>query len=114
MDAGYERKRLADAVRGLRWSRAYARRDHWSPERLRAHQQERLDALARHAVARSPFWRERLGTGPVDLAAVPPLDKTTLMQNFDDIVCDRRLHRDELLEHLDGLDRDAFISAATA
>jgi phenylacetate-CoA ligase len=108
MDLSYERKRLTDAVRGLRLSRAYARRDHWSPERLRAHQQERLEALARHAVAHSPFWRERLGTGPVDLAAVPPLDKTTLMANFDDLVCDRRLRRDELLDHLDGLDRDAF------
>jgi phenylacetate-coenzyme A ligase PaaK-like adenylate-forming protein len=108
MDLSYERKRLADAVRGLRLSRAYARRDHWSPERLRAHQQQRLEALARHAVAHSPFWRERLGTGPVDLAAVPPLDKTTMMQNFDDLVCDRRLRRDELLDHLDGLDRDAL------
>jgi phenylacetate-coenzyme A ligase PaaK-like adenylate-forming protein len=108
MDVGYERKRLADAFRGLRLSRAYARRDHWSPERLRAHQQERLDALARHAVAHSPFWRERLGTGPVDLAEVPPLDKTTLMANFDDIVCDQRLRRDELLDHLDGLDHDAL------
>src|SRR6187200_1664149 len=99
MDVGYERTRFADALRGLRLSRAQARRDRWSPERLRAHQQERLDALARHAVAHSPFWRERLGTGPVELAEVPPLDKTTLMANFDDIVCDRRLRRDELLDH---------------
>src|SRR5919197_3842924 len=108
MDLTYERRRTVDAVRGLRLYRAQARRDHWSPERLRAHQQQRLDALARHAVAHSPFWRERLGTGRVDLASVPALDKTTLMQNFDDIVCDRRLRRDELLEHLDGLDHDAL------
>src|SRR5919198_60992 len=108
MDLTYERRRTVDAVRGLRLYRAQVRRDHWSPERLRAHQQQRLDALARHAVAHSPFWRERLGSGPVDLAAVPALDKTTLMKNFDDIVCDRRLRRDELLEHLDGLDHDAL------
>ena len=108
MDLSYERKRILDAVRGLRQARRYAARDHWSPERLRAHQQQQLDALARHAIAHSPFWRERLGTGPVDLAAVPALDKTTLMENFDDIVCDRRLRRDELLEHLDGLEHDAL------
>ena len=108
MDPTYERRQAMDAVRGLRLSRAQAQRAHWSPERLRAHQQQRLDALARHAVAHSPFWRERLGTGPVDLSAVPPLDKTTLMRNFDDIVCDRRLRRDALLEHLDGLEQDAF------
>jgi phenylacetate-CoA ligase len=108
MDLSYERRQTVDAVRGLRLSRTQARREHWSPERLRAHQQQRLDALARHAVAHSRFWRERLGTGPVDLAAVPALDKTTLMENFDDIVCDGRLRRDALLEHLDGLDHDAF------
>jgi phenylacetate-coenzyme A ligase PaaK-like adenylate-forming protein len=108
MDLSYERKRLAESFRGLRLSRAHARRDHWSPERLHDHQRQRLDALTRHAVAHSPFWRERLGSGPVDLAGVPPLDKTTLMANFDDIVCDRRLRRDELLDHLDGLDHDAL------
>jgi phenylacetate-CoA ligase len=108
MDLSYERKRTADAFRGLRQARRHAARDHWSPEHLREHQRQRLDALARHAAAHSPFWRDRLGPGTVDLAAVPVLDKTTLMENFDDIVCDRRLRRDELLDHLDGLDHDAL------
>jgi hypothetical protein len=40
------------------------------------------------------------------------LDKATLMERFDDIVCDRRLRRDALLEHLDGLDHDACTSAS--
>jgi phenylacetate-CoA ligase len=108
MEMGYERKRLTDVTRGLVQSRAHARRDRWPRERLRVHQQQRLEALARHAAEHSPFWRERLGTGPVDLAALPVLDKATLMERFDDLVCDRRLRRDELLAHLDGLDHDAL------
>jgi phenylacetate-CoA ligase len=108
MDLSYERKRALDAARGMWASRRHAERDRWAPERRRAHQQRRLEALARHAVAHSPFWRERLGTGGVDLAGLPALDKTTLMERFDDIVCDRRLRRDDLLAHLDGLDHDAL------
>src|SRR3954451_1118260 len=108
MDFSYERKRLTEAARGLAQARAYGRRDRWPAERRRAFQQQRLEALARHAVEHSRFWRERLGTAPVDLAALPVLDKATLMEHFDDMVCDRRLRRDELLAHLDGLDRDAL------
>jgi phenylacetate-coenzyme A ligase PaaK-like adenylate-forming protein len=37
------------------------------------------------------------------------LDKATLIERFDDIVCDRRLRRDAILAHLDGLDRDALL-----
>ena len=81
MDLSYERKRLTDAVRGLRLSRApgggatTGRRSACAPISSSA-----STALARHAVAHSPFWRERLGDGPVDLASVPALDKTTLMR----------------------------------
>jgi phenylacetate-CoA ligase len=100
--------RTALATRSLRLAHAHAARDRWPRQRLHTHQRARLEALARHAVAHSPFWRERLGTGPFDLATMPPLDKTTLMERFDDMACDRRLRRDELLAHLDGLEDDAL------
>jgi phenylacetate-coenzyme A ligase PaaK-like adenylate-forming protein len=111
MDLSYQRKRLADATGSLRHARAHAPRDRWPRERISAFQQQRLDALVGHAAAHSPFYREavaRLGSGPVDLAALPIVDKTTQMERFDDIVCDRRLRRDALLEHIDALDHDAF------
>jgi phenylacetate-coenzyme A ligase PaaK-like adenylate-forming protein len=110
MDLGYHRKRLVDATRGLRQARAHAARDRWPRERLRAHQQQRLNALVRHAVARSPFYRERVGRvdGPVALTSLPVLDKTAQMEHFDAIVCDPRLRRDGLLTYLDGLERDAL------
>jgi phenylacetate-coenzyme A ligase PaaK-like adenylate-forming protein len=104
----YKVKRVIDVGRALKEGRALAERERWPRERLEAYQRERLAELVRHAVAHAPYYRERLPRGRVEPADLPALDKTTLMERFDDIVCDRRLRRDELLEHLDGLDRDAL------
>ena len=60
--------------------------------------------MQRDAVARSPFYRERFaglaGATRVELAALPPLDKATLMANLDDALCDPRLRGRELRSHL--------------
>ena len=73
--------------------------------RPRAHirriQRRRLAALVEHARRHSPYYREVLPPGS-ELDTLPTLDKTTLMERFDDIVCDPRLRRDVLLEHLAG------------
>jgi phenylacetate-CoA ligase len=81
-------------------------RDDWSREQLLAHQAQRLRALLRHAVARSPFYRETLGADAAErpLAELPTLPKATLMERFDQIVCDPRLRRGELEAHLQGPD----------
>jgi hypothetical protein len=53
-------------------SRELAQHERWPKERLRRHQQERLEALVRHAVEHSPFYRKRLsgalGSVPVELS----------------------------------------------
>jgi phenylacetate-coenzyme A ligase PaaK-like adenylate-forming protein len=49
-----------------------------------------------------------IGPGPVELTTLPAFDTATMMERFDDIVTDRRLRRDALLTHLDGLDHDAL------
>ena len=85
-----------------------AARERWPRERLEHFQQDRLAKLARHAAEHSPFWRDRLPSGRVDLSQLPILTKTELMERFDDIVTDRRLRRDELLEHLAQIDDDAL------
>ena len=112
MDLSYQRKRLADVVRSVRLSKELAKQDRWPRERLEAHQRGLIDDLVRHAVAHSPFHRRRfaglLGDGPVELSTLPTLDKATMMEHFDELVTDRRLSRDRLLEHLDGLDHDAL------
>ena len=100
MDVPDEAKRLIDVGRALRMARAIAPRERWPRERLERHQREGVDAIVRHAIARSPLYRERFAglvdTRPVDLAALPVLDKATMMARFDDLVCDRRLRRDGL------------------
>jgi len=112
MDLPYQTKRLVDVARGLRISRELTERERWPRERLERYQQERLDRLVRYAREHSPFYRERLAdlpeTGSVGLRALPTLDKQTMMERFDDLVTDRRLRRDALLEHLDGLEHDAL------
>jgi phenylacetate-CoA ligase len=74
-------------------------RMHLDATGLRELQEERLRALLTHAKRQSPFWARRLarvdGTRPAldQLADVPPLDKATLMREFDDAVTDRQLSR---------------------
>lgn len=77
-------------------------------ERLERFQDERLAELARYAAGRSPFWRERLPSGRVELSALPVLTKAEVMERFDDLVTDRRLRRDELLEHLAQIHEDTL------
>jgi phenylacetate-coenzyme A ligase PaaK-like adenylate-forming protein len=110
MRLGYQRKRLGDVAHGRRLAKTLAERERWPRERLERHQREAVDAIVRHAAAHSPLWRERLagriGRGPVELAALPTLDKATLMERFDELVTDRRLRRDALLAHIESLDGD--------
>jgi phenylacetate-coenzyme A ligase PaaK-like adenylate-forming protein len=112
MDVSYHRKRMADFAAGMRVARELAARERLPRDELESHRRARLNHLARHAAQNSPFWADRLAgatrRGDVDLSAVPPLTKAELMEHWDDAVTDRRLKRDDLLEYLEGLDRDAF------
>ena len=110
MTLTYQRKRLADFAAGARLSRELAERERWPRERLARFQQQRLDELVRHAIAHSPFYRERIGrpTGPVELGRLPTLEKATMMEHFDELVTDPRLRRDELLAHVETLTGDAL------
>jgi len=105
---GYRIKRLQDFGRGVRLARQLAERERWPRERLAAFQEERLTDLARHASDRSRFWRERLPSGHVELSELPVLTKTEMMERFDELVTDRRLRRDDLLEHLAQIHDDAL------
>jgi phenylacetate-CoA ligase len=108
----YHRRRLADFAKGMRLSRELIGREHWPKERLRQHQQERLEKLVRHAIEHSPYYRERLlgviGSGAVGLSSLPVMDKVGMMEHYDELVTDRRLRRDELLAWVEGLEQDQF------
>ncbi len=53
---------LDPATLGARGA-ALLQRDRWSREQLVEYQRERLRALVRHAVRRSPYYRDVLGAG---------------------------------------------------
>ena len=96
--------RMTEAARGMRAMKQARERERWPRERLRAHQSAALDALVRDVLARSPFYRERfaglVGSGPVELAALPTVDKATLMANLDDALCEPRLRGRDLRAHV--------------
>lgn len=119
-------RRLAEVGRALRWARRLEAHDRLDLGSYRALQRARLLAIIRHAVRVSPFYRERLAgltiDDSLDVSAVPTLDKATLLESFDRIVCDPALtltrleaHLDEL-EHRDGedvlLDREYRVMAS--
>jgi len=69
----------------------------WSAERIGAAQRDGLRRLLAHAVAHSPFHRQRLagtdlaGIGPGDLASLPVMTKTDMMATIEDVFTDRQL-----------------------
>lgn len=78
----------------------------WPLERLHALRDERLRNLVQIARERSPWHARRLRhVDPErlhgdDLGAIPPMTKADLMENWDEIVTDRRLTLDRANEHL--------------
>src|SRR5919197_3565110 len=101
-------RRMTTVARALRHARGLAERERWPPERRDAHRRERLTELVRYAAAQSPYWREAAaGYDPeVGVRSLPILDKAAMMERFDDLVTDRRLRRDALLEHVERLRDD--------
>jgi phenylacetate-CoA ligase len=108
----YQRRRLADVAAALRQARTQISREQGPRTQLAQHQQQRPEAVVRHAATHSPFYRRwlaetgPLGDGPVELQRLPVVDKPLLMQHFDELVCDPRLRRDELLDWVGQLTSD--------
>ena len=108
----YWRRRVADLAAAQRLARSQLRRAHGPRAELVRHQQKRLEVVVRHAAIHSPFYRRRfaeagtLGDGPVELTRLPVVDKSLLMQHFDELVCEPRLRRDELLDWVGRNTRD--------
>ena len=79
----------------------------WPLARLHRLRDERLRALLRAAKARSPWHAARLAGVDVDavsgadLAAIPTMTKTDVMEHWDEIVTDRRLTLELAEAHLE-------------
>ena len=93
----------------------YIERIRWPAERLRAEREQRLRELIRVAKERSPWHRARLAhidadrVTEADLPSIPPMTKQDMMENFDEVLTDRRLTRDAVEAHLEGLSEDAYL-----
>ena len=108
----YHRRSLADVAQAMRLARTQVNREQQHRAQLAEHQQGRLEIVLRHAAFHSPFYRRwftetgAAGKRPVDLANLPILTRPVLMEHFDELVCDTRLHRDELLDWVGKMTRD--------
>ena len=68
----------------------------WSTEDLQKIQERRFREMLRHAVNHSPYYRSRFAGIDVETCAVtdiPVLTKVEMMENFDDLVTDRRIKK---------------------
>lgn len=69
----------------------------WDAERLEQHRRVQLRRLLRQAIRHSPFHRSRLGDldverfEPGDLASLPVMTKSAMVEHLDDVYTDRRL-----------------------
>jgi phenylacetate-CoA ligase len=89
-------------------------RDRWTRDDLFAYQQERARALVKHALTKSPYYREALGADAAErpLAELPTLSKATLMAEFDRVVTDPQLRLADLRAHLASADpSQSFLGA---
>jgi phenylacetate-CoA ligase len=68
------------------------RRDRWSKERLRHHQEQAFASLRDFALSRSPFYRRfHKGLERAPLSALPSLSKSEYLASFDALATDRSI-----------------------
>jgi phenylacetate-CoA ligase len=78
-----------------------SRRGGWARPRIAAHQSERLSKLRRYALQNSPFYRTfHRGLEASSLSELPILTKPVLMDNFDQLVTDRRVKLTDVQQYL--------------
>lgn len=80
----------------------------WSRERLKAHQRRAIGRLREFAYARSPFYRRFHAALARPFEELPILTKAALMENFDQLVTDRKLRLADLDAFLRDADADAL------
>jgi putative adenylate-forming enzyme len=115
VDILYRLKKIKEALNAYAIWRDMRTREGWSREQLLAYQSRKLDSLVRHAVAKSPFYKEFYKgvdlSGPLDtntIRSLPVLTKKMVMENFDRFVTDRRVTLSSIYSHMDGLDSDRY------
>src|SRR6266571_1030428 len=87
----------------------------WPVERIREERQQRLRSLIRVAKEKSPWHGERLrnvdadSITEADLDKMPVMTKADLMNNFDEIITDKRLSLEMVNAHVASLREDKYL-----
>src|SRR5262245_29751900 len=90
----------------------YVARIEWPADRLRSERRRALRALLAMAFERSPWHRRRLAgldLSGADIESLPVMTKADLMDNFDEVVTDRRVTLESCERHLDQVTGDAYL-----
>lgn len=97
--------RARETVAASKLAREAEARRSWTREQLRSHQREALRRTLEHALRHSRFYAEHLGAAGVradsPVEALPVLDKRTMVEHFDDLVCDPRVRLADLQRFLE-------------
>ena len=101
----------AALVRLLATRTAHGARLAWTADELDAYRHRALGVLRAHAYARSPFYRRfHRGLERAPLNELPVLNKSLLMERFDEVVVDRRVRMAHVERYLEGaLATDRFL-----
>ncbi|MEM6584024.1 MAG: hypothetical protein AAF699_22310 [Pseudomonadota bacterium] len=89
---------------------AVARLD-WSGDQIQESQTQGLRKIVAYAQQHSPYYAGLIGSLEAsaldlnDLTKIPPLTKELVMTHWDEIVTDRSVKLEQVLEHLDSLNR---------
>ena len=106
-------RRLLDMIGAVGVARKLARHNLWSRDQLKQHQSEATARLVRYACEKSPFYARHYAkldlSKDIELSNLPPVDKSLLMENFDDVVTDRRLGFDAVQSHIKTLRGDDYL-----
>jgi phenylacetate-CoA ligase len=112
---------LPTFARAARREREFHRHEGFDRARLDEHQRQALARIVAHARARSPFYRDLYASRGIDaytpLHLLPPVDKTELMERFDDWVTDPMVTLASAQRHLssasEALLADRFVVASS-
>ena len=108
----YTFKKLQDAINATLLSRSIESHNHWSTKELQEFQRQQLSKLVRHAVTHSPFYKkfyEEIDTAEeIQLEKLPVINKKIVMENFDQIVTDRRLKLADLNSYITQVQQDDY------
>jgi phenylacetate-coenzyme A ligase PaaK-like adenylate-forming protein len=113
--ATFEELRLRHAADLYAAFPRYAAQLQWSATQLQLERERRMRVLLLAAKARSPWHRQRLrdvdaaAFTEADLASLPTMSKTDLMDNFDAVVTDPRLTRDVVDAYVENLPENLYL-----